>query len=91
MQKPKDLCRKLKIHTYRFVEKRMFTHLLRTIFQTNMFSTPGVDLNSIAFAMGDLPETVLGNYNEFQAVKHETVLQDAYRRSLQPGNGASGR
>jgi hypothetical protein len=86
MQKPRDLCHKLKIHTYRFVEKRMFTHLLRTIFQTNMFSTPEVDLNSIAFAMGDLPETVLGNYNEFQAGKHETVLQDAYRRVLQSGD-----
>ncbi|MDQ3828657.1 MAG: hypothetical protein M3361_04970 [Candidatus Tectomicrobia bacterium] len=84
MQKPRDLCHKLKIHTYRFVEKRMFTHLLRTIFQSNMFSTPGVDLNSIAFAMGDLPETTVGNYNEFQVGKHEDVLQDAYRRVLQP-------
>ena len=36
--------------------------------------TNGVDINSIAYAMNDRPETVLANYNELMADKHRPII-----------------
>ena len=85
MLKVRDLCVKLKVHTYRLAGKRFFTHLLRTIFTSNMLSN-GMDINSVAFGVGDLPSTVWQAYNELQGGKHQQSLQEAYRRALTNGH-----
>jgi hypothetical protein len=80
-----DLYMKLKVHVYRFTGKRLFPHLLRTIFTSSHLSS-GVDINSVAYGLGDTPTVVLGAYNELQAGKHGQSLQESNRRALN-GNG----
>jgi hypothetical protein len=87
MLKPKDLYQKLKVHVYRLAGKRIFPHLLRTIFTSNML-TSGMDINTIAYGLNDNPATVLRAYNEFQEGKHQQSLHDAYARALN-GNGTT--
>jgi hypothetical protein len=87
MLKPKDLYMKLRVHVYRIGGKRIFTHLLRSIFTSNMLSS-GMDINSVAYGLNDNPATVLRAYNELQAEKHTQSLHDAYRRALN-GYGTS--
>jgi hypothetical protein len=89
MLKPKDLYMKLKVHVYRHTKKRLYPHLLRTIFTSSMLSS-GMDINSVAYGLNDNPATVLRAYNELQAGVHQQSLQDAYRRALSGhGNGTS--
>jgi hypothetical protein len=83
-----DLLTRLKVHTYRYTGKRLFTHLLRSLFMTHHL-TNGVDINSIAYAMNDTPETILANYNELLADKHRPIIRDANRRALANSNGHS--
>jgi hypothetical protein len=45
-----SLANRLKLHVYRHTGKRLYPHLLRTLFMTHHM-TSGVDLNSIAYAM----------------------------------------
>jgi site-specific recombinase XerD len=85
MLKPKDLYMKLKVHVYRHTKKRLYPHLLRTIFTSSMLSS-GMDINSVAYGLNDNPATVLRAYNELQAGVHQQSLHDAYRRALN-GNG----
>jgi hypothetical protein len=85
MLTPNDIYTKLKIHVYRFTGKRLFPHLLRTIFTSSHLSA-GVDINSVAYGLGDTPAVVLGAYNELQAGKHGQSLQESNRRALN-GNG----
>lgn len=81
-----DLLTRLKVHTYRYTGKRLFTHLLRSLFMTHHL-TNGVDINTIAYAMNDTPETVLANYNELMADKHRPLIHDANQRALTKGHG----
>jgi site-specific recombinase XerD len=85
MLKPKDLYMKLKVHVYRHTKKRLYPHLLRTIFTSSMLSS-GMDINSVAYGLNDNPATVLRAYNELQAGVHQQSLHGAYRRALN-GNG----
>jgi hypothetical protein len=48
--------------------------------------TAGVDLNSIAYAMNDMPLTTLNNYNELMADKHRPIIADANRQALANGH-----
>jgi hypothetical protein len=82
---PGDLLTRLKVHTYRFTGKRLFTHLLRSLFMTHHL-TNGVNINTIAYAMNDTPETILANYNELMANTHRPMIHDANRRALIQSN-----
>jgi hypothetical protein len=77
----KDIYMKLRLGVYRHTGKRLYPHLLRTIFTSNMISS-GVDINSVAYGLNDRVATVLASYNELQAGKHQQSLQDAYERAL---------
>ena len=55
---PDKLLGNLKAHVYRYTGKRLYTHLLRSLFISHHL-TNGVDLNSVAFALNDSPTTVL--------------------------------
>ena len=86
---PSNLGSQLKAHVYRHTGRLFFPHLLRTIFTSEMLSA-GVDINSVAYGLGDQPATVLRSYNELQAGRHQQSLQDAYRRALNGhGKGTS--
>jgi hypothetical protein len=89
MLTPKTLCAKVKVHVFRLGGKRLFPHLLRTIFMSNNLSA-GVDINSIAYAMNDKPATVW-KYNALQGGLHEHSLQDAWRRAVASGHQLGSR
>jgi hypothetical protein len=72
---------RLQIQVFRFTQKRIYPHLLRTIFASNHLSA-GVDINSVAYGVGDHPLTILIAYNELQAEKHQQNLQEANRLAL---------
>jgi hypothetical protein len=76
-----DLLTRLQVHVYRYTSKRLFTHLLRSLFMTHHL-TNGVDINSIAYAMNDMPATVLENYNEMMADKHRPIIHNANLQAL---------
>jgi hypothetical protein len=78
------LLARLRVHVYRYTGKRFYTHLLRSLFMSHHM-TSGIDLNSIAYAMNDLPATVLAAYNELIADKHRPIIHDANRRALAQG------
>jgi hypothetical protein len=79
---------RLRINVYRYTKKHLFTHLLRTIFTRNHL-TASVDINSVAYGLGDTPAMVLRAYNELQAEKHRPILDEANRRALENVNGTS--
>jgi site-specific recombinase XerC len=79
---------RLRINVYRYTKKHLFTHLLRTIFTRNHL-TAGVDINSVAYGLGDTPAMVLRAYNELQAERHRPILEEANRRALENGRGTS--
>jgi hypothetical protein len=72
---------RLSIHVYRFTGKRMFTHLLRTIFTSNLLSA-GASVNAVAHGLNDNLLSVWQFYNELQAGKHEGEIQDLMGRAL---------
>jgi site-specific recombinase XerD len=82
---PPILLTRLRVHVYRYTGKRFYTHLLRSIFMSHHM-TAGVDLNSIAYAMNDMPLTTLNNYNELMADKHRPIIADANRAALTNGH-----
>jgi hypothetical protein len=82
---PPILLTRLRVHVYRYTGKRFYTHLLRSIFMSHHM-TAGVDLNSIAYAMNDMPLTTLNNYNELMADKHRPIIADANRAALANGH-----
>lgn len=86
MMNPKDLYMKLKVHVYRHTGKRLYPHLLRTLFTSHMLSS-GMDINSVAYGLNDTPATVLRAYNELQAGVHQQSLHEGYRRFLTPAHG----
>ena len=77
---------RLRVHTYRFTSKRLYTHLLRSLFSSHHLSH-GVDINSVAYALNDTPKTVLTAYNQLHAEKHRPIIQEANRRALTNGHG----
>jgi hypothetical protein len=81
---PEDLLRMLSGHVLRYTGKRLYTHLLRSIFSTYHL-THGVDINSVAFAMNDTPKTVLQTYNQIHADRHIRIIADANQRALAHG------
>jgi hypothetical protein len=81
-----ELSTKIRIHVYRLTGKRLYPHLLRTIFTSELLSS-GVDINTVAYGLNDNPMTVLQAYNELQAGKHQQTLHEANRRALLNGNG----
>jgi hypothetical protein len=85
---PKALYDKLRIHVHRLTGKRIFPHLLRTIFVSHAISR-GLDLNATAFYLNDKPETALASYNEMYPEQHQKAAHDLFRR-VSNGNG-SGR
>jgi hypothetical protein len=77
---------RLQIHCHRYTGKRLYTHLLRSLF-TRIHLSAGLDLNSVAYALNDHPMTVLKAYNELVAEKHRPAIAEANRRALVNGNG----
>jgi hypothetical protein len=80
-----ELSTKIRIHVYRLTGKRLYPHLLRTIFTSELLSA-GVDINTVAYGLNDNPRTVLQAYNELQAGKHQQTLHEANRRALTTGH-----
>jgi hypothetical protein len=83
---PKAIYDKLRLHVWRLTGKRMFPHLLRTLFVSHAINN-GMDLNSVAFLTNDKPETVLQSYNELNAQQHQQAADDFYDRVLGNGHG----
>jgi site-specific recombinase XerD len=81
----KALNMRLKVQVYRHTKKRLYTHLLRTIFTSNLLSA-NADINTVAYLLNDDPRTVLARYNELQGVQHQQSFREAYARALH-GNG----
>jgi Phage integrase family len=75
---------RLRTNVYRYTGKRLYPHLLRSIF-VSQHLTHGVDINSVAHGLNDTPATVLAAYNELQADKHRSILQAANQRALATG------
>jgi hypothetical protein len=84
----KALHMRLKVQVYRHTKKRLYTHLLRTIFTSNLLSA-NADINTVAYLLNDDPKTVLARYNELQGVQHQQSFREAYARALR-GNGNGG-
>jgi integrase len=80
------LLARLQVHVYRYTGKRLYTHLLRSLFSSHHLSN-GVDINSVAYGLNDTPKTVLTAYNQLHADKHRGILQEANRRALAHSNG----
>ena len=76
----------LQNHVYRYTGKRLYTHLLRSLFISHHL-TNGVDINSVAFALNDTPATVLKSYNELMEEKHRPIIYEANQRALANGHG----
>ena len=81
----KNLWRQLRAHVYRYTDKRLYTHLLRSLFSTHHLSH-GMDINSVAYAMNDTPASVLKAYNELMADTHRPIIADANRQALANGH-----
>jgi hypothetical protein len=77
----KNLWRQLRAHVNRYTDKRLYTHLLRSLFSTHHLSH-GMDINSVAYAMNDTPASVLKAYNELMADTHRPIIADANRQAL---------
>lgn len=75
----------LKVHVSRHTGKRLYTHLLRSLFSTYHL-THGMDINSVAYAMNDTPQSVLKAYNQLQAETHRPIIADANQRALANGH-----
>jgi hypothetical protein len=86
MLRPQALTNKVKLHVYRLTGKRLYPHLLRTLFVSHAIRN-GLDPTSAAFVMNDKVATILPFYNEFYAEEHQKAAQDFYRRALKSGNG----
>jgi hypothetical protein len=82
---PKDLLANLKGHVSRHTGKRFFTHLVRSLFSTYHL-THGMDINSVAYAMNDTPQSVLKAYNQLQADTHRPIIHAANQQVLSNGN-----
>jgi hypothetical protein len=80
------LLARLRVHVYRYTGKRLFTHLLRSLFMSHHL-TAGIDINSIAYAMNDMPATVLNAYNELMEEKHRPIIHTANQQALANGSG----
>ena len=80
-----DLLKKLTIHVARYTDKRLYTHLLRSIFSTYHLSH-GMDINSVAYQMNDRPQAVLNAYNKLMAGTHRPIVADANRAALANGH-----
>jgi hypothetical protein len=83
---PDHLLSNLRAHVYRYTGKRLYTHLLRSLFISHHL-TNGVDINSVAFALNDTPATVLKSYNELMEEKHRPIIYEANQRALSHSNG----
>jgi hypothetical protein len=83
---PKSLRQMVRDHVFRHTGKRLYPHLLRTIFISEHLSM-GLDLNTTAYALNDRPSTVLQTYNQLMEGRHRPLLQEANRRVLLQGNG----
>ena len=73
-------------HVSRYTGKRLYTHLLRSLFSTYHL-THGMDINSVAYAMNDTPQSVLKAYNQLMADTHRPIVAAANERALVHGNG----
>jgi hypothetical protein len=80
------LLQELRAHVYRYTGKRLYTHLLRSLFISHHL-TNGVDINSVAFALNDTPATVLNAYNELMEEKHRPIIYEANQQALSHSNG----
>lgn len=74
----RELADKIRVHVAAWTGKRLYPHLIRTIFTSELL-TSGVDINTVAYGLNDNPRTVLQAYNELQAGKHEQTLQELNR------------
>jgi hypothetical protein len=74
----------LRTHVNRYTNKRLYTHLLRSLFSTHHLSH-GMDINSVAFALNDTPQSVLLAYNELMEDTHRPIIADANRQALANG------
>jgi hypothetical protein len=86
MMPPRLLYNQLKIHVFRLTHKRLYMHLLRTIFVSNHLAR-GVPVNAVAYALNDHPISVQNFYNELQGVQHQQSLREANRQALLHGHG----
>ena len=75
----------LRVHVNRYTGKRLYTHLLRSLFSTHHLSH-GMDINSVAYAMNDTPQSVLKAYNKLIADTHRPIIADANRQALANGH-----
>jgi hypothetical protein len=76
-----ELSMQLKTHVAAWTGKRIYPHLIRTIFTSELL-TDGVDINSVAYGLNDNPQTVWQAYNELISGKHEQILQHVNRRTF---------
>jgi integrase len=85
------LCAWFKLHVYRYTGKRLFPHLLRTIFTSDAINR-GVSRNLVAYLLNDTPQTVDLRYNEVNPGLLEPSMPDAYARLFpkRSGNGNGG-
>jgi hypothetical protein len=80
-----NLLATLKGHVARFTDKAFYTHLARSLFSTYHL-THGMDINSVAYAMNDRPQSVLKAYNELMADTHRPIIAEANRQALANGH-----
>ena len=73
------------MHVNRFTGKHLYTHLFRSLFSTHHLSH-GMDINSVAYAMNDTPQSVFKAYNELMADTHRPIIADANRQALANGH-----
>jgi hypothetical protein len=83
--KPSGLRTQLAAHVHRYTGKRMYTHLLRSLFSTHHLGH-GMDINSVAYAMNDTPASVLKAYNQLVADTHRPIIAEANRQALANGH-----
>ena len=80
--------RKLSTNVYKHTRKRIYPHLLRTLWVDTYLLESGGDIDTAAFMLNDSPQTVLKHYHELRAERQVPKAYDFNRRILeQPRNG----
>jgi site-specific recombinase XerD len=80
--------RKLATTVYKHTRKRIYPHLLRTLWTDTYLLESSGDIDTAAFMLNDSPQTVLKHYHELRAERQVPKAYDFNRRILeQPRNG----
>jgi site-specific recombinase XerD len=77
----RGLLGELRVHVYRFTQRRFYPHLIRTIWATEFISKTG-DFTTAAYMLNDNVKTVLQQYQEILEKEHAQKASDFLKRTL---------